>query len=112
MFALLIVGLIGCAAKGTYDRFSIEQQYQSRLAQRAPFEEPDPASRETRAMVKSGQPLDLPKGLYEWTMAEQFMKKAWEEYSNAEYEQASKFGKNCLGLDGARQAGRGCVDGG
>ena len=43
------------------------------LAQRAPFEEPDPASRETRAMVKSGQPLDLPKGLYEWTMAEQFM---------------------------------------
>ena len=96
MFVLLIVGMIGCAARGTYDFLSIEQQYQSRVAQRTPYEAPDPSSRETRDLVKSGQPLNLPKGLYEWTMAEQFMKKAWEEYSNAEYEQASKFAKIAL----------------
>lgn len=96
MFALFFVGIIGCAARGTYDFLSIEQQYQSRISQRAPFVELDPTSQEARDLLKSGQPTHLPKGLYEWTMAEQFMKKAWEEYTNSEYEQATKFAKIAL----------------
>jgi hypothetical protein len=76
MFSYLFLGLVGCAARGTYDFLSAEQQYQSRLEQR----------------VVSSDPNDL-DGVYEWTLAEQFMQKAWEEYSNGEYEQSSKFAK-------------------
>lgn len=76
MFSYIFLGLVSCAARGTYDFLSAEQQYQSRVNQRVISDDPD----------------DL-RGVYEWTLAEQFMKKAWEEYSNGEYEQSAKFAK-------------------
>lgn len=85
MVILFLMNIMGCAARGTYDFLNAEQQYL--------------LARETKVVVET--PPEDPRestgaAVYEWTLAEQYMEKAWEEYANSEYEQAANFAKIAL----------------
>jgi hypothetical protein len=85
MVILFLLNIMGCAARGTYDFLNAEQQYLLALESKVVVETPPEDPREPTGAA-----------VYEWTLAEQYMKKAWEEYSNSEYEQAANFANIAL----------------
>ena len=82
---LAALALAGCAAgRGTY--FLAEAQQHVRVAEEA------------------GAPT---RAVYAWTMADQYMRKAWEEWGNSDFEDSEKLARKASEwADKAEQAAR------